>query len=122
MPYTRITHRLVLSNRAFKQLIKVKIIGWRVRVLTVEQQCEIARQMTGCKSSNEEILKNIRTMNELVKEEASILVNRLLLRDNLPFDKAFLLAKSDFNKVAQKYKINSAALFWVYMEWKGRQR
>ncbi len=90
--------------------------------LTVDQQCEIARQMTGCKSSNDEILKNIRSMNELVKEEASLVVNRLLLRDNLPFDIAFPLVKSDFEKVAQKYKINSAALFWVYMEWKGRQR
>lgn len=90
--------------------------------MTVEQQCEIARQMTGCKSSNDEILKNFRSMNELVKEEASLVVNRLLLRDNLPFDKAFPLVKSDFDKVAQKYKINSAALFWVYMEWKGRQR
>lgn len=92
-----------------------------VIVLTIEQQCEIARLMTGCRSSDDEILKNIISMNELVKEEASLVVNRLLLRDNLPFNKAFPLVKSDFEKVAQKYKINSAALFWVYMEWKGRQ-
>lgn len=89
--------------------------------MTVDQQCEIARQMTGCKSSNDEILKSIKSMNELVKEEASLVVNKLLLRDNLPFDRAFPLVKSDFEKVAKKYKINSAALFWVYMEWKGRQ-
>ena len=90
--------------------------------MTIEQQCEMARQMTGCKSTNNEILKSIKSMNELVKEEASLVVNKLLLRDNLPFDKAFSLVKSDFEKVAQKYRINSAALFWVYMEWKGRQR
>jgi len=84
--------------------------------VTVEQQCEIARLMTGCKSSNDEILKNISCMSDLVKEEASLVVNRLLLRDNLPFDRAFPLVKYDFDKVAQKYKINSAALFWVYME------
>ena len=90
--------------------------------MTAEQQCEIARQMTGCTSSNDEILRSIRSMNELVKEEASLVVNRLILRDNLPFDRAFPLVKSDFEKVAQKYRINSAALFWVYMECKGRQK
>lgn len=92
-----------------------------VKTLTAEQQCEIARQFTGCKSGNDEILANIISMNNLVKEEASLVVDRLLLRDNLPFDKAFPLVKGDFEKVAQKYQINSAALFWVYMEWKGRQ-
>ena len=90
--------------------------------MTIEQQCKIARQITGCKSSNDEILTNISSMNELIKEEASLVVDRLLLRDNLPFDKAFPLVRSDFDKVAQKYTINSAALFWVYMEWKGRQK
>lgn len=90
--------------------------------MTIDQQCEIARVMTGSNYSNDEILKNIRTMNELVKEEASVSINQLLLRDNLPFDKAFPLVKADFKKVAQKYKINPAALFWVYMEWKGRRK
>lgn len=99
--------------------MRYKIIGWRVKLLTVEQQCEIARLMTGCKSSNDEILRNIKSMNELIKEEASLVVNRLLRHDSLPFDKAYPLVKSDFEKVAEKYKINTAALFWVYMEWKG---
>lgn len=40
--------------------------------MIIEQQCEIARQMTGCKSNNDEILKNIIFVNELVKEEASL--------------------------------------------------
>lgn len=60
--------------------------------------------------------------HSVAKEEASVSVNQLLLRDNLPFDKAFPLVKADFMKVAQKYKINPAALFWVYMEWKGRYK
>ncbi len=93
-----------------------------VIALTIEQQCEIARLMTGCRSSNDEILKSVISMNELVKEEACLVVNRLVLRDNLPFDKAFPLVKSDFEKVARKYKINPAALFWVYMEWIGQQK
>ena len=89
--------------------------------MTIDQQCEIAKQMTGCKSSNDEILKNIRTIDNLTKTEASLIINKLLLRDNLPFDQAFPLVKSDFMKVAEKYEINSAALFWIYMEWKGNQ-
>lgn len=90
--------------------------------MTIEQRCEIARQMTGCMSCNSEILKSISSMNALIKEEASLVVDKLLLRDNLPFDEGFPLVKSDFEQVARKYKINSAALFWVYMEWKGRQK
>ena len=90
--------------------------------MTAKEQCEIARLMTGCSDSDSEILRGVATMNILVKEEASLVVNKLLIRDDLPFDKAYHLMKGDFERVAQKYKISSASLFWVYMEWKGGQK
>lgn len=90
--------------------------------MTVKEQCEIARLMTGCSDDDGEVLRGVATMNDLVKAEACLVVNKLLARDNLPFDKAFPLVKGDFERVAQKYNIGSASLFWVYMEWKGKQK
>ena len=89
--------------------------------MTREQQCKLARMMTGCNASNNEIIDSVKSMNELYKEEASQVVDSLLLQHDLPFDKGYPLIKSDFSKVAQKYGVNAAALFWVYMEWKGQK-
>lgn len=90
--------------------------------MTKEQQCEIARLMTGSTVSDEKILHNVLTTNYLVKEEASGLVDKLIQIHNLPFDKAYPLVKDDFNRIAKKYDLDVAALFWIYMEWKGKKK
>ena len=90
--------------------------------MTKEQQCEIARVMTGSTTRDEEILHNVVKTNYLVKKEASGLVDKLLKKHNLPFDKAYPLVKEDFNRIAVKYDLDAAALFWIYMEWKGKKK
>ena len=78
--------------------------------------------MTGSTVSDEIILHNVVITNYLVKEEASRLVNKLLEKHNLPFDKAYPLMQVDFNRIATKYDLDVAALFWIYMEWKGKKK
>ena len=90
--------------------------------MNFHEKCEIARVMTGCNEADKKIIEGVSSMNVLVKEEASKMVDILLKRDNNPFDKAFPLMKNDFMKIANKYEINTASLFWVYMEWQVRNK
>lgn len=89
--------------------------------MNIQQQCDIARLMTGSTVSNQTILKGVKATNYLVKEEASRLVDKLLKKHNLPFDEAYLFVKDDFNKIAKKYDLDVAALFWIYMEWRSKK-
>lgn len=89
-------------------------------LMTKEQQCEIARLMTGSTVSDEIILRNVENTHYLIKKEASSLVDKLIQKHDLPFDKAYPIVKDDFNRIAVRYDLDVAALFWIYMEWKGK--
>lgn len=90
--------------------------------MTPNQAAEIARTMTGSILSDKEIMVNVKKVNKIVKEECCRLVDKLLQKHDLPFDKGYFLAKEDFNRIAQKYKMDAAVLFWIYMEWLGKNK
>lgn len=90
--------------------------------MTHEQAAEIARTMTGSILSDKEIMISVRKVNKIVKEECCPQVDKLLQKHNLPFDEGYFLAKEDFNRIAQKYKMDAAVLFWIYMEWMGKNK
>lgn len=89
--------------------------------MTKEQQADIARAMTGSNLSNEGIFIGVLSISETQRDSMCIEVHPILEKHNLPFDKAFPLFRADFNKIAIKYSIDPAVLFWVYMEWLNKQ-
>ncbi|MFA6808691.1 MAG: hypothetical protein WCR27_06840 [Eubacteriales bacterium] len=90
--------------------------------MTPNQAAEIARTMTGSILSDEEIMIGVRKVNAIAKEECCRQVDKLLQKHNLPFDKGYFLAKDDFNNIAQRYKMDAAVMFWIYMEWLGQNK
>lgn len=54
----------------------------------------------------------------LEKQEASLFADTLLLKHNTSIDKGLGVIANDFNHIANKYNLDPASLFWIYMEWK----
>lgn len=86
--------------------------------MTISEQCQISRLFTKSTASDQKILHEVETTNPLKKAEASKRVDELLIKHNMPFDKAYPLIEQDFNNIALRYKLDSASLFWIYMEWR----
>ena len=85
--------------------------------MTISEQCQISRLFTKSTASDQKILHEVGTTSPLKKAEASKRVDELLIKHNMPFDKAYPLIEQDFNNIALRYKLDSASLFWIYMEW-----
>lgn len=85
------------------------------------KQAEISRLMTGSNITDEQLFQNVTETHKILKEEACRQVDILLQKHNMPFDKGFPILKSDFILIAEKYDLDSAALFWIYMEWRNKK-
>lgn len=90
--------------------------------MSLEQFAEVARTMTGSKLSTKLILLKAKSINKTTKEIICPKINQMVKEHNLPFDKAFPLIKDGFNQISNEYNIDSAVLFWVYMEWLNKQK
>ncbi|KOC50004.1 hypothetical protein [Clostridium botulinum] len=82
-----------------------------------EQQAEIARLMTGSSLSTIAIISKVKYVTKTIRDKVGPEVKQMVQEHNLPFDKAFPLIKDGFNEIADKYSMDSAVLFWVYMDW-----
>ncbi|WP_312645381.1 hypothetical protein [Hydrogenoanaerobacterium sp.] len=85
--------------------------------MDLNKQCDIAKSMTESNATNEIICKQVINTPQIVKQESCQIIDTLLKKHNLPFDKGFGIMKDDFKNIANKYNIDPASLFWIYMEW-----
>lgn len=91
--------------------------------MKISEQCNIARLMTKSDVTDEIIISEVSSINPLIKNEASAVVDVLLRElDGVSFDKAFPKIEAKFVAVAEKYGIDKASLFWMYMEWRGNKK
>lgn len=81
-----------------------------------EEFANIARSMTGSIISTNELFKAVRTMSGVIKKEIHLKTDSMLQKTNLPFDKAYPLAKKGFIDLANELNIDPAVLFQVYIE------
>lgn len=85
--------------------------------MELEKQAEIARVMTGSKLSDNDLFQGVKGVTTIKKGIVCPKVHQMIGIHNLPFDKAFPLVKEGFGKLASEHNIDSAVLFWIYMEW-----
>jgi hypothetical protein len=85
--------------------------------MTINQQAEVARVMTGSTLSDAQIVNGVRSTNKAVKNKASQEVENFAKTLTQPFDQTYPTFKTDMAKIASKYNLDSAILFWIYMEW-----
>ena len=83
----------------------------------LHDQAEVARAMTGSKLNDDELFEQVLNTNPLIKNQSAEEVDVLVKAFNAPFDKAFPNIKISFNLIANKYRLDAASLFWIYMEW-----
>lgn len=84
--------------------------------MTLHEQSEIARIMTGSTLTDNEILKQVQKTRPTIKAQSAKDIDSLVKKYDAPFDKAFPKMKDNFDLIAHKYQLDSAALFWIYME------
>lgn len=85
-----------------------------------EQQCELARTLTGDKTESSVIMQQYATVSEANKLSAYQALDILLQEHNAPFDKGISYLQTDFANIAANYNISPSTLFCVYMEMKNR--
>ncbi|AGL03285.1 hypothetical protein [Desulfoscipio gibsoniae] len=85
--------------------------------MSLDKQAEIARRMTGSKLSNQEIFAMVRNINQDTKKKICPEIDQMIKDINLPLDKAYPSVMVGFYKMSVHYNIDSAVLFWIYMEW-----
>ncbi len=86
----------------------------------MQDQAEIARAMTGSTLSDDKIFEQVSNMNPSVKNQSSKEVDTLVKVYDGKFDKVFANNRIGFNIIANKYGIDGATLFWIYMDWRNR--
>lgn len=84
---------------------------------TVEQQSNIARSITGSKLETNLIIAGVKGIEESKKETVCSLIETMIKKYDLSFDKAFPYIQDGFNNISSDYNIDPAILFWVYMDW-----
>lgn len=82
----------------------------------LENFANIARSMTGSTISTNELFKSVRAMNTVTKKQIYLKTDSMVKQTNLPFDKAFPLAKKGFIDLANELNVDSAVLFQVYIQ------
>lgn len=88
--------------------------------MTKQEQYEVARVMTGSKTSNEVIDIQLATIDDSTRSLAPLAVHKMIQENSLPFNQVFTKSKSEFNQIATEHKIDSATLFCIYMQWRNK--
>ncbi|WP_449240352.1 hypothetical protein [Desulfoscipio gibsoniae] len=85
--------------------------------MALDKQAEIARRMTGSKLSNQELFTMVGSISEEAKEKICPEIDKMIKDISLSLDKAYPAVMVGFYKMSVHYNIDSAVLFWIYMEW-----
>lgn len=85
-----------------------------------EQQCELARTMTGDDTDSAIIITQYSGMSSSDKSAAYQALDTVLKIHDIPFDEGIVQFKKDFANIASEYNISPAALFCVYMEMRNK--
>lgn len=83
----------------------------------MNKQYELARIITGSKSNDVIIQKEVSTHALIDMMEGVHMLDELLKQHNQPFDKGWNQMKIDFEKIAFMYGIDVASMFVIYMNY-----
>lgn len=84
----------------------------------LDKFANVARSMTGSTINTDELFKKVNAIDVATKKEIYLKTDSMLKKSNLPFDKAYPLARKGFIDLAYEFKIDPAVLFQLYIELK----
>lgn len=82
------------------------------------RQCEVARVMTKSDVSNEQIIEDLEHTSQEDWNQMCVILDRLLKRYNMPFDKGRIFLVEDIISVSTANGVNEASLLIAYMNWR----
>jgi hypothetical protein len=80
-------------------------------------QADFARVMTGSALSNDEIIMGVSKLSNDIKMTACPELDQIVKSCNKPLDEAFPIIEQIFDAIAAKHQIDSAILYWTYLQW-----
>ena len=86
-----------------------------------QKQCEIAKEITGCNSSDIEINVQCASISQTDRFLMSNSIEQILLSHGVSIERGWELCKDEIEALALDYLVNSAVAFCLYKDWKATQ-
>jgi hypothetical protein len=90
--------------------------------IEIEKLAEVARSSTGSLITTKQLIHDVNNTTENTKDIICPKVDKKMVELNLPINKALSLMKCEFNEMANDNNMDSAVLFWVYMDWRSKRK
>ncbi len=86
-----------------------------------ENQCEIARQITGSNTSSIDINTQCRTISSADRFLLPKTIKKFLKTKNVPVEGGWKVYKDDLDGIALDYLVSSAAAYCIYKDWQKKK-
>ena len=85
--------------------------------MSISQEAITARRLTGSKLDNNEVLLGLLRLSPEIRSIVCGELDQIMENFIEPFPVVFNMIRHGFNALAEKYQLDPAILYWVYLRW-----